>query len=257
MMLHVQTFGEGDQNLIVLHGFLGMGANWKSHARNWSSLGYRIHLVDQRNHGKSFRSSEFNYGVMCEDLRRLMEHLQIKDAFLLGHSMGGKTAMEFACRYPQYVRALAVVDIGAKCYPPHHQKILEGLAALDLDSLKSRAEADAHLQAYVPELGIRQFLLKNLYWKNPGQLDLYIHIDVLKNAGQAIGKALDSDAYFEKSTLFISGGQSDYILPEDKPILHQHFPNVQMTAIPVAGHWPHAEQPVAFSETLLQWLKQV
>ena len=138
-LLHSNIIGEGEKNLLILHGFLGMGDNWKTHAKNLAVKGYRVHLIDQRNHGRSFWSVDFSYQLMVEDLKTYMDHHKITSAILLGHSMGGKTAMNFALKYSQFVDQLIIVDISPRYYAPHHQNILKGLASLDFEFINPKS----------------------------------------------------------------------------------------------------------------------
>ena len=175
MILHSNIIGEGEP-LVILHGFLGMGDNWKTLARTFAGDGYEVHLVDQRNHGRSFHSDLFSYPLLVEDLKIYCEHNNLKKINLLGHSMGGKTAMLFAVTYPDMINKLIIADIGVKEYPPHHQIILEGLEALSVnnEAMSSRSNADSFLARFIPDIGTRMFLLKNLYWKEKGVLGLRI-----------------------------------------------------------------------------------
>ena len=164
MLLHSNRIGEGPP-FIILHGFLGMGDNWKTLAKQFSILGFQVHLVDQRNHGRSFHDSEFNYEVLAQDLKAYCSHHNLENIVLLGHSMGGKTAMLFAVLYPELVSKLIVADIAPRFYPVHHDAILEGLSSLDFRTLTSRKEAEVQLSKYVQDVGTRQFLLKNIYFR--------------------------------------------------------------------------------------------
>ena len=152
-ILYSNILGKGKKNFIILHGFLGMGDNWKTHGKNLAEKGYCVHLIDQRNHGRSFWSSDFSYPFMVEDLLVYMNHNQITSAILLGHSMGGKTAMNFALKYPKFVSHLIIADISPKYYGPHHQKILKGLASLDFEVIQSRKDAEDQLSLYVTDFG--------------------------------------------------------------------------------------------------------
>ncbi|MGB5319795.1 alpha/beta fold hydrolase, partial [Eudoraea sp.] len=168
---HSIILGEGEP-LCILHGFLGMSDNWKSLGNKYAEAGFEVHLIDQRNHGKSFWSDSFNYKEMSGDLKYYLEHYKIKETALIGHSMGGKTAMEFACNNPELTSKLIVADIAPRYYPPHHTQILNALEQLKLSELTSRNEADTQLKAYISDQGIRQFLLKNLFWKEKKELAL-------------------------------------------------------------------------------------
>ena len=252
-LVHALVVGEGNKDLIVLHGFLGMGDNWKTHAKNWASRGWRVHLIDQRNHGRSFWSTAFGYQEMAEDLLNYFTVNHLKQATLLGHSMGGKVAMLFACLYPEKVNQLIVADIAPKSYPPHHQSILNGLASLDFEIIKSRKEADEQLALHVKEIPTRQFLLKNIYRVTPDQLGLRLNIDVLKNASDHIGASLEKQHSFKGKTLFLKGALSGYIETHDELLLKHHFPLDQLVTIPQAGHWLHAENPKAFAAAINNW----
>lgn len=253
-ILHANRVGTGAKHMIILHGFLGMGDNWKTHAKKWADVGYCVHLIDQRNHGKSFWSEAFNYSVLSEDLHRYMNHYQIDSSIILGHSMGGKTAMYFACTYPERVAKLIVADIAPKAYAPHHQHILNALLSMDFDLIESRAQAEAHLSLSISEPGVHQFLLKNLFWKAPGKLGLRVNIEVLSKMGFEVGMALNEGQHFASETLFLAGENSDYIQEEDLIKITHHFPKSKCITIPKAGHWLHAENPKAFSTTVLDWL---
>tara|TARA_R110002111_G_scaffold2230_2_gene14633 strand:+ start:10602 stop:11363 length:762 start_codon:yes stop_codon:yes gene_type:complete len=253
MILHSNIIGEG-KPFIILHGFLGMGDNWKTLARQFSEENFEVHLVDQRNHGRSFHSNEFDYELMAEDLKTYCEIKNLEDIVLLGHSMGGKTAMLFAAKYPELVSKLIVADISPRYYPIHHDAILEGLSSLDFSEIKTRGEADKALSNYVQEVGTRMFLLKNLYWVEKGQLGLRINLDSLKENVSEVGEALPIHAIFEKDTLFLRGDRSEYIAEADEALIHRHFPNSRIITISNAGHWLHAENPKEFYDAVMNFL---
>tara|TARA_E500000331_G_scaffold301176_1_gene302468 strand:+ start:95 stop:868 length:774 start_codon:yes stop_codon:yes gene_type:complete len=254
-ILHHNTIGSGSNHLAILHGFLGMGDNWKSLAKAWSKKNFNVHLIDQRNHGRSFWSPYFDYQLMAQDLLHWMDKQQIGQLSLLGHSMGGKTAMTFASENADRIDRLLIADISPRAYPPHHELILSSLAALDFNKIKNRKEADEALAVQIKELSTRQFLLKNLYWKNPEQLGLRVNIEVLQTKGTTIGKSLAKNTVCTLPTLFLAGGNSQYILPEDHLLIKKHFPKAALVTIPKAGHWLHAENPLDFSKAVLQFLK--
>ena len=252
-VLHSLIIGEGEKDLLILHGFLGMGDNWKTHAKHWAIQGWRVHFIDQRNHGRSFWSEDFNYDFMAEDLLHYFDAHKLAKVTLLGHSMGGKVAMQFACAYPDKVTQLIVADIAPKAYPPHHQQILNGLAALDFSQISSRKEADQTLSNYVKEAGTRQFLLKNIYRVTPTQLGLRINIAVLKNASDQIGTSLSQEMQYPGKTLFLKGEHSGYIETGDELLLRHHFPQNTLVTIEKAGHWLHAENPIVFDQAIANW----
>jgi len=253
MILHSNIIGEG-RPFVILHGFLGMGDNWKTLARKFSESDYQVHLLDQRNHGRSFHSDEFDYELMSDDLKKYCETKDFSDIVLLGHSMGGKTAMLFASKYPELVKKLIVADISPRYYPVHHDIILEGLSQLDFSFVKTRLEADQVLEEYVSNIGVRQFLLKNLYWVHKGQLGLRINLEVLKEHVSEVGEALPVHAVFEKDTLFLRGDRSEYIGETDEAIIQRHFPNSEIVTITNAGHWLHAENPKEFYDVVIKFV---
>ncbi|WP_179021089.1 alpha/beta fold hydrolase [Winogradskyella forsetii] len=253
MTLHSNIIGKG-KPFIILHGFLGMGDNWKTLAKQFSESNFEIHLVDQRNHGRSFHSDDFDYEVMAEDLKVYCADHNLKDIILLGHSMGGKTAMLLATTYPELVKKLIIADISPRYYPIHHDAILEGLSSLDFSELKTRGEADEALSNYVDETGTRLFLLKNLYWVKKGQLGLRMNLEVLKDNVSEVGEALPIHAIFEKETLFLRGDRSEYIGEADEAIIHRHFPNSEIITISNAGHWLHAENPEDFYDAVVNFV---
>ena len=245
MELHSNIIGEGDP-LIILHGFLGMGDNWKTLAKQFSGLGFQVHLVDQRNHGRSFHDSEFNYDVLAADLKVYCSHHNLQNIVLLGHSMGGKTAMLFAALYPEIVSKLIVADISPRFYPVHHDAILEGLSSLNFEEITSRKQAEEQLSKYVQDVGTRQFLLKNIYRLSSSVLGLRINLKALKTNVSEVGEALSSTLNFQKDTLFLRGDKSEYISDQDGPLIKHQFPTAVVKTISNAGHWLHAENPVEF-----------
>ncbi|MBW1294620.1 alpha/beta fold hydrolase [Aquimarina litoralis] len=255
MKLHANVFGEGTP-IIVLHGFLGMGDNWKTLAKKISEQGYQMHLVDQRNHGRSPHSDDFNYGLLASDVYNYCKDNNLVKIILLGHSMGGKTAMFFAMNYPEMIDKLIIVDIGPKYYPLHHQDILDGLGALDFEILKGRSEVDQSLSDYVKDPGVRMFLMKNLFWKEKGKLGLRMNLDSLIANSSEIGVELPEDFVYEGNTLFMKGDKSNYILEEDEKSILMQFPNAEIREISNSGHWLHAENPAEFFSVLLEFLKK-
>jgi esterase len=255
MLLYSNIIGEG-KPFIILHGFLGMSDNWKTHGLNFSKLGYQVHLVDQRNHGRSFHSDEFNYELLAKDLLNYINHYNLKDCILLGHSMGGKTVMQFAANYPEYIQKLIVADISPKFYPVHHDKILEGLSALDFTEIKSRGTADKVLSNYVQEQGVRQFLLKNLFWVEKGELGLRLNLEALTNNVSEVGEALEVGEACEVDALFLRGSNSEYVLNNDFDLIQKLFAKSKIENVSNAGHWLHAENPKEFSEKVLSFIQK-
>lgn len=244
------------KNLVILHGFLGMSDNWKTLGAQYATEGYHVHLLDLRNHGRSFHTEAFSYDLMAEDVSEYCKANKITTTTLIGHSMGGKVAMLFATRYPEIVTALVVADIGTKQYKPHHQDILKGLNAIDFSQKPDRNQADTILIKYVEEASTRQFLLKSLYWETPGQLAFRFNLKSFTSTTDQIGTALPGGAFFEKATLFVRGGNSSYIRNNDLDGIKKHFPSVVFETIPDVGHWLHAENPALFFQITNLFLKK-
>ena len=253
MKLHFKKFGSGPP-LIILHGVFGSSDNWKTLANHLMST-FEVYLVDQRNHGLSPHSDDFNYQVMTDDLKELLHDEKIEKCILLGHSMGGKTAMNFAVQYPEKIIKLIIVDIAPKRYPPHHQNILQGVHSLKINKINNRKEADDLLSTTINNSGIRQFILKNLSRNPEGLFYWKINWKAIEDNMQAIGSPLLSHAVFYGEVLFIRGAQSDYILNKDKSLLTKHFPNAVLMTIQKAGHWIHAEQPAQLLALIKQFIK--
>ena len=255
MILHSQILGTG-KPFVVLHGFLGMSDNWRSLGLRWSEAGYEVHLLDQRNHGRSFHSDEFSYKVMVEDLNCYCKDHNLEEIILLGHSMGGKVAMQFAVTYPNMVSKLIVADIGPKAYPMHHQDILKALSALDFSKIKSRGNAENILSEYIKDEATRLFLLKNLYRDSNKEFALRINLPVLSAKIKEVGVALAEDTVFNGETLFLGGEKSGYIEPMDELLIKKHLPKAAIKKISNAGHWLHAENPDEFYSTCKSFLKK-
>lgn len=253
-MLYSKIEGDG-KPLLILHGFLGMSDNWKTIGSQFASEGFQVHLLDLRNHGKSFHSDEFSYELMVQDVYDYCKANHLEKINIIGHSMGGKGAMLFATTYPEMIAKLIVADIGPKFYPQHHQDILAGLNAVDFTKKPSRSEVEAILAPYIPDFGTRQFLLKNLYWQEPEQLAFRFNLAVFNKKIAEIGKALPEKSCFSKSILFIRGGNSNYILDADFESIKSHFPLATFKTIPDVGHWLHAENPKVFYEIVISFLK--
>ncbi len=253
-ILHSRIVGEG-KPLLILHGYFGMGDNWKSHANKLTEDGFQVHLIDQRNHGRSFHSDEFNYELLVEDLYNYIQHHSLERVDLLGHSMGGKTVMLFAVEYPELVNKLIVADISPRMYPPHHHDILDALNSVDFTVQNSRKLIDEKLSELISEVGVRQFLLKSVYRKTKDELGYRFNLSSLTENNNEVGVALPSFTIFEGETLFLKGENSGYISKDEEPIINAHFPNANIKTIANAGHWLHAENPKDFYETLVGFLK--
>ena len=242
MKLNFRTLGEGSP-LIILHGFFGSADNWQTIGKELSK-DFKVYLVDQRNHGLSPHDDAFDYDVMTSDLLELFDDENIDQAIMMGHSMGGKTAMNFATENPKKVKKLIIVDIGPKQYPPHHENIFNAFRSVDLTKVETRKDADEQLTKGIPDMGVRQFILKNLTRGEKG-FEWRINLDVLENNAHEVGRALEQGNIYDGETLFIGGAKSNYIKTEDHDLILNHFPKAKIEMIAGSGHWVHAEKPTA------------
>ncbi|MCB0757711.1 MAG: alpha/beta fold hydrolase [Flavobacteriales bacterium] len=228
--------------VVILHGLFGSGDNFGSIGRTLSAE-FDMVLVDERDHGRSPHTDRITYPLMAGDVHALVTKLGLKDIILVGHSMGGKTAMTFAQRWPELLKHLVVIDIGPREYPiGDHAPIIEALSSSDPASMGSRKEMEAHLSSHIPEPGVVQFLMKSLYWEKPDRLGWRFNVPVLKRDMNDILAGMDPEVV-RVPTLFIRGGKSGYITREDLPQLKEQFPNSRVETIAFAGHWVHAQAP--------------
>jgi pimeloyl-ACP methyl ester carboxylesterase len=244
MKLVHRIVGEG-QALVILHGLFGSGDNWLTVSKLLSEK-HQLILIDQRNHGRSPHSQDWNYDCMADDLYELIQDLNLQNPILMGHSMGGKTVMQFAIRYPQVASKIIVVDISPKPYPLHHQTILEGLLNVQLANITSRQEAEAQMTPFIEQSDVRQFLLKNLYRLDSGQFAWRINLPLIVEKIAEVGVGQSSATPIITPTLFVRGQLSNYIKDSDWPAMQQLFPNSELVTVADAGHWVQAEQPVNF-----------
>jgi pimeloyl-ACP methyl ester carboxylesterase len=252
LSLNYKTYGQGNP-IIILHGLFGTLDNWQTIARQLSEE-YLVYLVDQRNHGRSPHTDEFDYSLLAEDLRFFMENEGMSQATIVGHSMGGKTAMQFAINYPEMVTSLVVVDIAPKAYEGGHQVIFDALLGIDLTTIESRKMADEQLQAKIPDFGVRQFLLKNLTRDKEGGYHWKMNLPAIyKNYQNILDNILTDEPYTEAS-LFIRGARSGYIKEADASLIKSIFSEAEIVTIPEAGHWVHAEAPKALLSTLKNFM---
>lgn len=254
MKLHFRTLGEGNP-LIILHGVFGSSDNWQTLGKFFSEK-FKVYLVDLRNHGNSPHSEEFNYDVMAEDVAELIKSEGLSASHILGHSMGGKVAMHLATHHAQLLHKLIVVDIAPKYYPPHHQQIFEGFHAVDLKNLENRKQADEQMSLAIPQFGIRQFILKNLERKKDGSFSWKLNLTAIENAIEEVGGSISSNVSFKGETLFIAGGNSDYITEQDYNHIQKCFSQASIVTIAGAGHWVHAEKPKELSNTVMNFLSE-
>jgi esterase len=256
MKLNFKKSGSGPP-LIILHGLFGSLDNWQTLARQFSEH-FTTYIVDQRNHGQSPHSDEWTYQAMSDDLLELMEDENLENVLLLGHSMGGKTAMLFAVQHPEKLHKLMVADIAPRKYTPHHQNIIEALKAVDIDNISSRKEAEDRISAHITDFGTKQFLLKNIYWKDleAKRLDWRFNLEVISENIEKVGMSIPDDKpAAHLPTLFIRGENSNYIHDSDMDLILRIFPEATLKTMKGAGHWLHAEKPEEFHNLVMDFCK--
>jgi pimeloyl-ACP methyl ester carboxylesterase len=255
MQLHYQSLGQG-QPLVLLHGLFGSGDNWGTVAKHFSQH-YQVISVDLRNHGRSPHSDSQSYADMADDLLELCDALGLDNIHLLGHSMGGKVALQFATQHPDRVKKLIVVDMAPRAYADAHTHLINAMLAVDLSTLQSRSEVDKVLSSKIPEAMVRQFLLMNLVKSETNQskanLAWRINLPALKANYPNLSAAVCEHARYEKPCLFIRGEHSDYVQDHDIAEIKAVFTQAQFVDLPT-GHWVHAEQPQAFITTIEKFL---
>ena len=252
MLLHFTELGSGEP-LIVLHGLLGSHQNLLPACRKFAER-FRVFALDQRNHGRSPHHDEMSYELMAADVVRFLDAHKIETAHVLGHSMGGKTAMQLALHHPAHVNKLVVVDMSPRAYGPRFANLLHALRELRPERFKTRTEADAALASSVPEDSLRQFLLKNLTPGEHGGYRWRIGLESIAMNYDRLRSALHSDLPFNGDALFLLGGNSNYVSEADREEIRRLFPSAQFESIPGAGHWVHAEKPVEFAKSVMKFL---
>jgi len=252
MQLNYEYRGSGHP-LIILHGLFGSLVNWRTMSRRLSDR-FRVITVDLRNHGGSPHSSDFSCTLMAQDLREFMQAHGIRSAHLLGHSMGGKAAMEFGLTYHGQVDKLVVVDIAPRAYPPIHAAVFEALSTIRPEDFSSRSDIRRELEKALADRSVVEFLLTNLTTSRTGTLQWRMNLAGLRENYHEIVAAPDWDGVFDKPTLFIKGGKSDYISPGDEGIIRKYFSLAGIAAVPGAGHWVHADVPDVFEKFVRDFL---
>jgi esterase len=255
-MLHLnyKSYGHSGHPVIILHGLLGMLDNWQTQSKKLAQAGFKVYALDQRNHGASTHSDTFNYAVMADDVHDFMKQHHISSAHVLGHSMGGKTAMQFVLTFPELVDKLIVVDVAPRKYASVHDEILDAMCSLKLKHMTSRQEADIEIAKRIPEYHLRQFILKNLTRTESGELKWKVNLSIVKKHYPEIADDITVHGTYNKPALFIKGGRSKYVVTHDKPRIKKLFPRSTILTIKDAGHWVHAEKPEEFGTAVSSFL---
>ena len=257
MKLFYRKYGNsGNQPIIILHGLFGISDNWSTYARRIALEGFEVFAVDQRNHGQSPQSDKFNYLALTDDISDFIDEHELDEVILLGHSLGGKVAMRFALENPHLIRKLIVVDISLKSYGPrdNHRQIIEAMKSVDLTSKSNRREVDDEMAPLIPDIRIRQFIMKNLHRKKNNEFEWRIYLKGLENNIDQMFDAIETTEKYEKPTLFIRGGASDYILLDDFPQIRFNFPNADIVTIEGASHWVHVEAMEKFYQLTMGFM---
>lgn len=255
MDLFYNQYGDSKPPLIILHGLLGAHGNWHTLSRTAFQKVATVYAVDQRNHGRSPHADEIDYPSMAEDLKVFIDRNDLAPASLLGHSMGGKTAMQTALTYPDRVNRIIVVDMAPRAYPPHHEYLLDALDRIDPEDFQGRDAIDEALSDDVPSWSIRQFLLKNLDYDGE-KYTWKMNLEAIRTHYDDLNAAVTADRAFEGPALFVRGGKSDYVKEEDAEEIRQLFPRAEFVTIEGAGHWVHADEPDALAEAVTDFLTE-
>ena len=257
MQLNYKQYSEKGEPLLVLHGLFGSLSNWGAHCKKFADS-FAVYGVDLRNHGESPHSDELNYQVMADDVRELMQHLKIDQCYMIGHSMGGKVAMQLALSHPELIRKLIVVDIAPAAYTNKadgHARILEGMAALQLDQLRNRNDAETQLQAFIEDEATRKFILTNLTRSAEQGFSWRLNLDAIQKNYARLREKLEGDTPFTKPVLFVKGALSNYIHVKHEKEILRLFPAASVKIVMEAGHWVHSERPQVFQKIALDFLQ--
>ena len=254
MKLFFRQFGTG-QPVVILHGLFGLSDNWVSFGRQLGDH-YSVYIPDLRNHGQSPHSKVFDFPSLEDDLVELVEENELESIFLVGHSLGGKTAMFFALHHPWLVKKLVVVDISLRKSPPNreHQLLLNAMMAVDFGAAKSRSDVDKQLHATVKSSKLRQFLLKNVYWRDRHNLDWRLNLQAINENLLSVFEGVSVSGSYPGPTLFVRGGLSDYVAETDLGDLKIKFPGAEVKTIANASHWVHADAPGEFYDIVKDFL---
>jgi pimeloyl-ACP methyl ester carboxylesterase len=258
MNLHFRKYGKG-KPLIILHGIFGISDNWVSFGKRIAESDYEVFILDQRNHGHSPHHYAFNYYALTDDLIEFMEQHKIEDPVILGHSMGGKVAMRYTLENPHAIRALIVVDTSLRTYVSHshHRTLIDAMKSVNFSEARSRQEVESVLEQKIENPRIRQFLLKNLFWKEKDLLSWRINLEAIDLNLESLYDGVFNSTIFNKPALFIRGGKSDYVSEEDIPNIKKNFTNADIVTIQDGTHWVHADAPEEFYAHVSKFLKDL
>ncbi len=254
MKLAYREYGQGTP-MVILHGLFGQSDNWNTLAKQFAEKGFRVFTVDQRNHGLSPHSDLWTYNHMAEDLKEFIDEHGLDKPVLLGHSMGGKTVMYFNYLYPNVAGKVIICDIAARAYPPHHNEVLKALHSVDFNEVKTRKDAEHVLGLHISDFGTKQFLLKNIYWKDTENnvMDWRFNLKVISDNYDNISFSVP-EYHSTLPCLVVKGSRSNYICADDEAEFRKRYSDVRIVSIDGAGHWVHAEKPKEFYEAVMSFL---
>ena len=253
--LYSRKVGENGPDFVVLHGLFGSGKNWRSFAGSLED-DFQVWTLDARNHGDSPHADSMSYQQMAEDVARFFVENELENVVLLGHSMGGKTAMQLALQFPDRIAALIVVDIAPVCYDHLHKqlKLIEAMQELDLAGEMSRSEIEKKLAVKIPEKRLLSFLMTNLNRQN-GQFQWRIGLEQIAAGMPDLLNYPELKSVFKGPVQFIGGENSTYLKFEYHALIRKYFPESRITMLENCGHWLHVEQPAAFQKTVNEFLQ--
>lgn len=258
MNLNYRQYSSEGKPLLILHGLFGSLSNWGWHSKQLAES-FAVYGVDLRNHGDSFHDDELNYQVMAEDVRQLMVRLGIESCYMIGHSMGGKVAMQLALSHPNLIEKMIVVDIAPVAYSATadgHMNVMEGMDSLDFERIQSRAEAEQQLEKFIADDSTRKFVLTNLSRKEDGLYQWRLNLPAIRAHYAQLRDKPIADKPFSSPVLFVKGALSNYIQEQHKAEIIKLFPAATVKIIMQAGHWLHAEKPQAFQKIAMDFLQQ-
>jgi len=256
MKLHYRQYSDSGMPLLILHGLFGSLSNWGWHSKQLAER-FSVYGVDLRNHGASPHAAEHNYQVMAEDVSQLMQHLEIENCHMIGHSMGGKVAMQLALSYPKLLDRLIVVDIAPVAYDNAtggHIEVMQGMESLNFAEIASRAEAQKILSEYIEDEATRMFVLTNMLRNKDGKYSWRLNLSAIRNHYDKLRDKPVAENPFLNPVLFVKGALSNYIRAENKEDILGLFPAAVIKTIEQAGHWLHVEQPEDFQRLALEFL---
>lgn len=252
--LNFKIIGQG-KPIIILHGLFGMLDNWMNMAKMLEKEGYMVILVDQRDHGRSEHTNDFNYPLLSDDLFHFMDENWIHEAILIGHSMGGKTGLQFISEHESMISKFISIDMGIKKYSGGHQDVFDALFSIDIESIQSRKEADSVIMEKLHDYGTVQFLMKNLTRKKEGGFEWKMNLPLLFAKYENILDKITFSHPCFTDVCFIKGSKSNYIQEDEMIDIQKSLPNSQLIAIPDAGHWIHVDKPNELFNEIIDFIR--